>query len=66
VSENDAPGEIADDAEVPLAAPPPVTGVAEIDEALAAVDLSGEVSTHPQALAEALEVLQAALNRPQS
>jgi hypothetical protein len=42
---------------------PPVTGVAEIDEALAQVELGDDVATHPEALAAALEVLQRALNR---
>lgn len=43
---------------------PPVTDVPRIDEALAELDLSGEVTTHPAALAAALEALQQALNQP--
>lgn len=44
--------------------PPPVTGVPQIDEALATLDLSDDVTTHPAALAAALEALQQALNSP--
>jgi hypothetical protein len=47
-----------------LIEPPPETGVAEIDAALADLELGAEVSTHPEQLAAALEVLQQALNRP--
>jgi hypothetical protein len=43
---------------------PPKTGVPAIDEALAALDLSGEVSEHPQQFAQVTEVLQAALRDP--
>jgi hypothetical protein len=46
------------------AAEPPVTGVAEIDEALAAVRLDGPVSEHHQQLSAAVEVLQQALRSP--
>lgn len=44
--------------------PPPVTGVAGIDEALAGLDLGEDVAAHPGDLAAALEVLQRALNSP--
>ncbi|WP_377105283.1 hypothetical protein [Propionicimonas sp. T2.31MG-18] len=47
------------------AAEPPVTGVAEIDDALAAVRLDGPVSEHHQQLSAAVEVLQRALRSPQ-
>lgn len=42
-------------------AEPPVTGVPEIDAALAAVRLDGPVSEHHQQLSAAVEVLQQAL-----
>lgn len=45
---------------------PPTTGVPAIDEALAALDLSGDVSEHPQAIAQVTDVLQAALRDPAS
>jgi hypothetical protein len=45
-------------------AQPPVTGVPEIDEALAAVRLDGPVTEHHQQLAAAVEVLQQALRAP--
>lgn len=48
----------------PEPSPPPLTGVASIDQALAEVDLSGDVTTHQARLAAALEVLQRALNSP--
>ncbi len=44
--------------------PPPVTGVAPIDEALAQLDLGEDVATHPAELAAALEVLQRVLSSP--
>lgn len=44
--------------------PPPVTGVAPIDEALDRLDLGDDVTTHPAELAAALEVLQRVLNSP--
>ena len=43
---------------------PPTTGVPRIDEALAELDLGEDVTTHPAALASALEALQQALNQP--
>ena len=43
---------------------PPVTGVARIDEALAGLDLGDDLATHHPQLAEALDVLQRALNAP--
>ena len=43
---------------------PPTTGVPRIDEALAELDLGEDVTTHPAALAFALEALQQALNQP--
>jgi hypothetical protein len=43
---------------------PPVTGVPEIDEALAAVQLDGPVGEHHQQLAAAVETLQQALRAP--
>lgn len=45
-------------------AAPPVTGHAEIDAALAGVELGDDVHTHHDALAAALDVLQRALNAP--
>jgi len=42
----------------------PVTGVPEIDAALAGLDLGEDVTRHPAALAAALDVLQLALNPP--
>lgn len=44
--------------------PPPTTGVPRIDEALAEFELGQDVTTHPAALASALEALQQALNQP--
>lgn len=44
--------------------PPPMTGVARIDDAMAGLDLGEDVATHPAELAAALEVLQRALNSP--
>lgn len=43
---------------------PPTTGVPRIDEALAEFELGQDVTTHPAALASALEALQQALNQP--
>jgi hypothetical protein len=43
---------------------PPQTGLPEIDEALAALDLDGDVSGHHRQLAAALDVLARALNTP--
>ncbi len=48
----------------PEPTPPPVTGVAQIDEALAGLDLGEDVTTHPAALSAALDALQQALNQP--
>lgn len=44
---------------------PPTTGVPEIDEALAQVDLDGPVADHHQQLSAAVEALQRALRTPQ-
>lgn len=44
--------------------PPPQTGVGDLDEALAEVDLRGPVAEHPQQLAAAVEVLQQLLRNP--
>lgn len=41
--------------------PPPVTGVPEIDSALADVRLDGPVAAHHQQLSAAVEALQRAL-----
>ncbi|MFT4108997.1 hypothetical protein [Propionicimonas sp.] len=45
---------------------PPVTGVPEIDAALAAVRLDGPVAEHHAELSAAVEVLQQALRSPRS
>lgn len=47
-----------------VSTPPPETGVADLDEALAEVDLRGPVAEHPQQLATAVEVLQQLLRNP--
>jgi hypothetical protein len=52
---------VSDSEEVPQA---PVTGVQAIDEALAGLDLSGEVGEHPEQFARVVEALQAALRDP--
>lgn len=39
----------------------PVTGHADIDAALAALELDGDVHTHPEALSAVLDVIAAAL-----
>lgn len=44
---------------------PPVTGVPDIDTALAAVRLDGPVDQHHQQLSAAVEALQRALRDPQ-
>lgn len=44
---------------------PPVTGVADIDAALAEVRLDGPVDQHHQELSAAVEALQRALRDPQ-
>ncbi|MGB7963275.1 MAG: hypothetical protein WCF12_10015 [Propionicimonas sp.] len=44
--------------------PPPVTGVAEVDAAVAAVALGDDVNDHHQQFATALDSLQRALNPP--
>lgn len=44
--------------------PPPATGVELIDNAMAALDLSGPVSEHPAQLASAVELLQQVLRNP--
>lgn len=46
------------------AMPPPATGVDLIDNAMAALDLSGPVSEHPAPLASAVELLQQVLRNP--
>ena len=43
--------------------PPPRTGVPQVDEALDQLVLGEDVSTHPAALAAAVEALQRALNQ---
>ena len=43
---------------------PPTTGVPRVDEALAQFELGADVTTHPAALAAALDALQQALNQP--
>ncbi len=43
---------------------PPVTGVPEIDAALASVRLDGPVGDHHQQLSAAVEVLQQVLRTP--
>lgn len=49
------------EAELP---PPPATGVELIDNALAAIDLSGDVTEHPAQLAAAVDLLQHVLRNP--
>lgn len=44
--------------------PPPATGVDIIDNALAAIDLSGDVAEHPAQLASAVDLLQQVLRNP--
>jgi len=44
---------------------PPTTGVPDIDEALAQVNLDGPVADHHQQLSAAVEALQRALSTPQ-
>lgn len=44
--------------------PPPKSGIAALDEALEAVDLTGPVNEHPEQLAAAVEVLQQLLRQP--
>lgn len=44
--------------------PPPETGVPQLDEVLALVDLSGPVAEHPEQLSVAVEALQQALRTP--
>jgi len=44
---------------------PPTTGVPQIDEALAQVNLEGPVAEHHQQLSTAVEALQRALRTPQ-
>lgn len=44
--------------------PPPATGVAVIDNALAAIDVSGDVAEHPAQLAAAVDLLQQVLRNP--
>ena len=46
-------------------APPPTTGVPDIDTALAEVDLDGPVADHHQQLSAAVEALQRAMRTPQ-
>jgi len=52
---------VSDSDEVPQA---PATGVPAIDEALAALDLSGDVGEHPEQFARVVEALQTALRDP--
>lgn len=52
---------VSDSEEVPQA---PVTGVPAIDEALAGLDLSGDVGEHPEQFARVVEALQVALRNP--
>lgn len=49
---------------LPEPSQPPVTGVPRIDQALAELELSDDVTTHPAALSNALDALQQALNQP--
>lgn len=42
---------------------PPVTGVSEIDHFLTALNLTDSVTTHPEQLSAALDVLQRMLNQ---
>lgn len=49
------------EAELP---PPPATGVELIDNALAAIDLGGDVTEHPAQLAAAVDLLQHVLRNP--
>lgn len=44
--------------------PPPETGIPQIDQALAGLELGEDVTTHPAALTAALDALQQALNQP--
>jgi hypothetical protein len=46
-------------------AAPPTTGIPEIDDALARVNLDGPVADHHQQLSAAVEALQQALRTPQ-
>lgn len=45
---------------------PPSTGNPQLDEALAALDLSRPVSEHPEQYAKLLDVLQRTLNQSRS
>ncbi len=45
---------------------PPSTGNPQLDEALAALDLSRPVSEHPEQYAKLLDALQRALNQSRS
>lgn len=54
---------MSDSEEVPQA---PETGVPAIDEALAGLDLSGDVGEHPEQFTRVVEALQAALRDPES
>ncbi|MFV0406069.1 MAG: hypothetical protein ACK5LN_04505 [Propioniciclava sp.] len=49
-------------AETPDLPEPPVTGHGGVDAALASIDLSADVNSHPAALADALDVLAEALS----
>ncbi len=44
--------------------PPPQTGHHDIDRALAALDLTGDVAEHPQRIAAALDAVSRALTGP--
>lgn len=53
----------SEDAGAPLP-PVPVTGNHDIDRALAALDLSGDVAEHPQRIAATLDAVAHALTGP--
>jgi hypothetical protein len=54
---------VSDSEEPPEA---PATGVPAIDEALAGLDLCGDVGEHPEQFTRVVEALQAALRDPDS
>jgi len=54
---------VTEPAETPVPEPP-VTGNHDIDRALAALDLGGDVAEHPGRIAAALDVVQGALAGP--
>lgn len=53
--------DVSESAAEPDSVTPPTTGIPEIDQALAAVDLSGPISDHPVQFAAAVEALHKAL-----